>query len=62
MITYKKGGGEEDDNWIMTLASLSEGATQDWSSTTVQNDRSYAVRMDVQDSKANYMLYLVRYL
>ncbi|XP_060585336.1 cadherin-23-like [Ruditapes philippinarum] len=50
LITYKKGGGEKDNNLMMTLTSPSEGATLDWSGSNVENDRTYAIKMGVRDN------------
>lgn len=51
IITYKSGGGEEDNNYMMTLTAKSVGDIQDWGSATIENGRSYAMRMDVLPSK-----------
>ncbi|KAL4229501.1 hypothetical protein ACF0H5_012541 [Mactra antiquata] len=50
IITYKKGGGEEDDNYMMSLSSTNVGDIVNWGSATIENDRSYAVRVDTQSN------------
>ncbi|XP_052820078.1 cadherin-23-like [Mya arenaria] len=49
VITYKRGGAEEDNNYLMAISSAtSVDDVVDWSAKTVEDDRSYAVRMDVE--------------
>ncbi|XP_045187476.2 cadherin-23-like [Mercenaria mercenaria] len=46
IITYKGGGKEEDNNWLLQLSLNTVGDTQNWGGAADEDDRSYGIRMD----------------
>ncbi|XP_052762331.1 uncharacterized protein LOC128204975 [Mya arenaria] len=47
IITYKTGGGEDDQNHFMALTSTTVGNIVDWSGAIVEDERTYGIRADL---------------
>jgi len=52
IVTYKQGGNEEDDNWMMTSPSRAVGDVDSWAAKTVEQERSYAMHVTIEPSKS----------
>ncbi|KAL4229500.1 hypothetical protein ACF0H5_012540 [Mactra antiquata] len=46
IVTYKGGNGEEDANYMMSLADQTVGAVVNWGGANIENDRTYGIYVE----------------
>lgn len=50
IIEYETGGGENSNNYMQSMSALTSGQTLDWGTASIQNQRTYGIKMEVRPS------------